>query len=68
MNNTRAKGLQNVDKLYTKYKQVTQKRRIECLKRIVHIGSKRKCKAVFFLFVGIFSQSLDEAKEKVVVH
>ena len=49
MNNTRAKGLQNVDRLNAKYKQVTQKRRIECLKRTVHIGSKRKCKAVFLL-------------------
>ena len=51
MSNTRAKGLQNVDKLYTKYKQVVQKRRIECLKRIVHIGSKRKCKAVLFFYL-----------------
>ena len=50
MNNTRAKGLHNVDKLNAKYKQVTQKHRIECLKRIVHIGSERKCNAIFFFF------------------
>ena len=30
MNNRRVKGWQNVDKLYTEYKQATQKNRIDC--------------------------------------
>ena len=48
MNNKRVKGWQNVDKLYAEYKQVTQERGIECLKGIVYIGCKGKCRAVFF--------------------
>ena len=36
-------------KLYAEYKKVIQKRSIECLRGIVCIGCKRKCKAVFFL-------------------
>ena len=49
MNNKRVKGWQNVDKLYAEYKQVIQRSRIQCLKCVVYIGFKGKCKAVFFL-------------------
>ena len=65
--NKRVKGWQNVDKLYEEYRQVMQKSRIECLKGIVYIGCKRKCRAVFLKFVGIVSQSLYETKAKVEV-
>jgi len=39
MKNKRAKGWQNVDKLYAEYKQAIQKSRIDCLKGIVYIGT-----------------------------
>ena len=62
MNNKGIKRWLNVGRLCAEYKQVIQKSRIECLQGIVYIGCKRECKAVFFKFVGIVSQSLDETK------
>ena len=46
MSNKRVKVWKNVDKLYAEYKQVIQKSRIECLKGIVYICCRRKCKSV----------------------
>lgn len=51
MNNKCIKGWQNIDKLCAEYtcKQIIQKCRteLECLKSIVYISCRRRCKAVF---------------------